>query len=150
MSQAEKPNNTSRLSRRTALAGMVGVAAAGAVALPATAGALDAAAALARAEQMIELLRTRHVCEGWHGHGLDEAAAARTLAYFRNWAAGGPDDVDEWMSVVEFLDDHGQSIDWILLGDPGGMICGSASRSARAATLSSDPILALIASTRRQ
>jgi hypothetical protein len=41
MSQAEKPNNTSRLSRRTALAGLAGVAAAGASALPAAAGVLS-------------------------------------------------------------------------------------------------------------
>jgi hypothetical protein len=113
----------------------------------------DTAAALARAEQMIEILRTRHVCEGWHGHGLDETAAARALAYFRNWAAGGEDNVDEWMAVVKFLGDHGQSIDWIVLGDPGALISGAAGRSARAAMLSVDPeidpIFALIAEARR-
>src|ERR1700722_7000692 len=99
---AEKPNTMSRLSRRSALAGLSVAAVAGTVALPAgaiEAGAadrLDAAAALGRAEFMIERLRTRYVCEGWHGRGLDEDAAARALAYFRNWSAGGPEDADEW------------------------------------------------------
>jgi hypothetical protein len=41
MSQAEKPNNMSRLSRRNALAGLAGIAAGGAAALPAAAGVLN-------------------------------------------------------------------------------------------------------------
>jgi hypothetical protein len=101
-----------------------------------------AAAALGRTEFVIECLRTRFVCEGWHGRGLDEDAATRTLAYFRSWAAGGPDDVDEWMFVVRILGDHGGSIDWILFGDPVSMICKGASHSARAAAV--DPIFAVI------
>jgi hypothetical protein len=133
-------------------AGLAGASVAAVAALPAgaieagAAGRLDAAAALGRAEFMIERLRTRYVCEGWHGRGLDEDAAARALAYFRNWSAGGPDDVDEWMFVVRFLGDHGQSIDWIVLGDPGGMICEGASRSLRAGV--GDPIFAVIAEHR--
>jgi hypothetical protein len=152
MSQAKKSNTMSPLSRRSALAGLSVAAVAGTVALPARAieaGAadrLDPAAALGRAEFMIERLRTRYVCEGWHGQGLDEDAAARVLAYFRNWSAGGPDDADEWMFVVRFLGDHGQSIDWIVRGDPGGMICEGASRSSRASV--GDPIFAVIAEHR--
>jgi hypothetical protein len=144
MAKAEKPTTTN-LSRRGALAGLSVAAAAGVAALPA--GAIEAgAAALGRAEFMIERLRTRYVCEGWHGRGLDEDAAARALAYFRNWSAGGPEDADEWMFVVKFLDDHGQSIDWIMRGDPGGMICEGASRSSRASV--GDPIFAVIAEHR--
>jgi hypothetical protein len=41
MSQAEKPNTTNRLSRRTALMGLAGTAAAGATALPAAALGVD-------------------------------------------------------------------------------------------------------------
>src|ERR1700733_3812102 len=40
MSQAEKPNNMSRLSRRNALAGLAGIAAGGTAVLPAVAGVL--------------------------------------------------------------------------------------------------------------
>jgi hypothetical protein len=40
MSQAEKPNNMNRLSRRNALAGLAGIAAGGAAVLPAAAGVL--------------------------------------------------------------------------------------------------------------
>jgi hypothetical protein len=32
-------------------------------------------AILARAEQIVEVLRTRVVCDGWHEKGLDEVAA---------------------------------------------------------------------------
>jgi hypothetical protein len=44
---------------------------------------LDYHVILARAEQMIGLLRSRYICDGWHGKGLDEATAERTLRYFR-------------------------------------------------------------------
>jgi hypothetical protein len=108
---------------------------------------LDYSAALARAEQMIETLRSSVVCDGWHGHGLDEELAARMLAYFRQLAAGGPEDDDEFDAVLDFVDGHGQSLDWIFRGDAGGMICGSAARSPRAAmteTAEPDPIYAAI------
>ena len=32
-----------------------------------------------------------------------------------------------------FCGEHGQSLDWIVRGDPGGMICNAAARSARTA-----------------
>ena len=38
---------------------------------------LDHHAILARAQPMVDLLRTCYVCEGWHGKGLDEPAAER-------------------------------------------------------------------------
>jgi hypothetical protein len=93
-----------------------------------TTGELDHRAILERAEEMIDTLRTRHVREGWQGP--DEVAAERLLQYFRQRAEGVPDDVDEWYAVMSFFKDHGQSLDWILLGDPKVMICQLASRAA--------------------
>jgi hypothetical protein len=46
----------------------------------------DHKAALARVEQIIDLLRTRYIREGWK---IDEEGAARTLAYFRRCAEEG-------------------------------------------------------------
>ena len=90
---------------------------------------VDHAAILKRVQQMIDLLRTRHVCDGWK---LDEERAERTLQYFRSRAAGSPDDDEEWGRVVEFVHHHGQSLDWIIAGDPGRMICRGAGQSAQA------------------
>jgi hypothetical protein len=154
MSQADK-RNTTNPSRRALLAGAPAVAlvagtSASGIATAAEAGAadqLDFTAMLGRAEFVIECLRTRYITEGWHGRGLDEDAAARTLAYFRNRSAGGPDDVDEWMVAVNFIGDHGQSIDWVVLGDPGGLICKAAKHSERAALASpssADPVFPAI------
>jgi hypothetical protein len=97
---------------------------------------LDHRAILARAEQVVDLLRTRYVCEGWHEKGLDEPAAERMLQYFCRQADGDgapEDDQDpEWEAALAFFFDHGQSLDWIMLGNPGGMITGAAACSARA------------------
>jgi hypothetical protein len=89
-------------------------------------------AMLARAEQIIDLLRTRYVRQDWK---LDEEAAERMLQYFRHCAAGVSVHGREWMAVVTFCGEHGQSLDWIVMGNPGGMICGGAAHSARTAAL---------------
>jgi hypothetical protein len=88
----------------------------------------NARAILARAEQVVDVLRTRYVCQCWK---LDEEAAARMLRYFRRKAAGAPDNDEEWQAVVAFCGEHGQSLDWIVQGDPAGMICSAAARSRR-------------------
>ena len=88
----------------------------------------NARAILARAEQVVDVLRTRYVCQCWK---LDEEAAARMLRYFRRKAAGAPDNDEEWQAVVAFCGEHGQSLDWIVRGDPAGMICSAAARSRR-------------------
>jgi hypothetical protein len=102
-------------------------------AMPVEPDGWDARAALARLEQVIEALRTCVVCEGWHPNGLDEATAARALAYFR---AGCPEESDEDFvereAAFDFISGHGQSIDWIILGDPVGLICRAAEHSRRA------------------
>jgi predicted GNAT family acetyltransferase len=73
---------------------------------------LDPIAILARAEQVVDVLRTRYVCDGWHGKGLDEVAAERALQYFRRQADGAPeDDQDpEWEAAVAFVGDHGSRL----------------------------------------
>jgi hypothetical protein len=99
---------------------------------------LDHHAILARAEQMIKLLRTRYICDGWHGKGPDEAAAERTLRHFRALASGAPDDDQEKEAAIRFFLEHGQSLDWIFVGDLSGMICRQAAFSARADGLARD------------
>jgi hypothetical protein len=101
-----------------------------------------------RLEEMIDTLRTCVVCDGWHPNGLDEAAAARALAYFR---AGFPEesaeDFAERKAMGDFVRSHGQSLDWIIEGDPGGLICRAAAHSRRAQSLAlsgPDPIYAAI------
>ena len=106
----------------------------------------DAAAALQRLEQVIDTLRTRFVCKGWHPNGLDETAAARALAYFR---AGCPEESDEDFAerkaAFGFVSGHGQSIDWIILGDPVGLICRAAEHSRRALAAKADDDAELLA-----
>jgi hypothetical protein len=87
---------------------------------------IDHRAILARAEQIIDLLRTCHVREGWR---LDEEGAERTLRYFRRMAKGGRDNNREYTAAREFLYRNGQSLDWVISGDPRGMICGAAAQS---------------------
>ena len=88
MSQAETKSSTSRRKALTAIAGIAGSAVVATSAV-ATAAAkpdsglsdLDYHAALKRFQSMIASLRNCYVCEGWHGVGLDEAAAERVLKY---------------------------------------------------------------------
>ena len=84
------------------------------------------AGAAERAEQMINLLRTCHVREGWQ---IDDESAARLLAYFRDGAL----DDDRFQCVIDFCDRHNQSLDWIFRGDAGGMICQLAAHSSGSA-----------------
>jgi hypothetical protein len=94
---------------------------------------MDYRAILARVEQIIDLLRTCHVREGWE---LDEEGAERTLRYFRHLADGGQEDHHELMAASRFLYRNGQSIDWVIAGDPRGMICNAAAN----ARIDEDPI----------
>jgi hypothetical protein len=90
------------------------------------------AATLPRAEQIVELLTTCYVREGWK---IDKAAAKRALAYCRAYAKDGSDPDDERKAAMDFFHSHGQSLDWVFCGDIGGMICGLAKHSERAAAL---------------
>jgi hypothetical protein len=82
---------------------------------------------LARFEQAIEILRTRYVCKGWE---LDETAVEETLKYFRRVAQPGKRDENRgFQSVVAFCGENQLSLDWILRGDVGSLICGEAAHS---------------------
>jgi len=94
-------------------------------------------AILARAEEVVEVLRTRHVREGWN---MDERASARALEYFRTSAVNGLDDDELRRAAIEFLVSHGQSLDWVFCGNPIGMICGLATASQRASALVKKPL----------
>jgi hypothetical protein len=63
-------------------------------------------------------------------------------------AAGVPDDPEdgtEYAAVSRFLFTHGQSTDWVIDGDPTGMMCTGASHSQQAALVAGpDPIYAAI------
>ncbi|MEH2468851.1 hypothetical protein V1281_001893 [Nitrobacteraceae bacterium AZCC 2161] len=99
------------------------IAAALPVAAPAMAGESPDghAATLARAEQIVETLRNKHVADGW---ALFEPAAEEMLGFFRRRLEGKPERDNEFrMDVVEFFGAHGQSLDWVLFGDPSVMIC---------------------------
>jgi hypothetical protein len=80
------------------------------------------AATLARAEQMLDILRTRDI--GWR---LNEQWAAKFLDCVRRqdeWSDDG--DSEEMRTVLEWMLAHGQSLDWLWMGVPLPMICGGA------------------------
>jgi hypothetical protein len=117
------------LSRRAILAGAAAVPA---LALPAVVAAAPTApdatcesAIVARAEQIVDLLRTRRICEGWK---LDEVRADQFLQNVRrlDLKAG---DTDLEGEIIAWAHDHGQSLDWLLEGDPIRLVCGGAAQS---------------------
>jgi hypothetical protein len=78
--------------------------------------------ALERIQYVVKSLREGYVREGWL---LDEARAERAIRYFRRLSEGQPElEFDPEVSFVsQWVADHGQSFDWIALGDPRSMIC---------------------------
>ena len=102
----------------------------------------DGAACLARAEQAVEVLRTRSIRKGWK---IDEEAAEQALAYFRRHphACDERCDDDYYMPALRFFMSHGVSLDWILCGDIAGLICAGAKNSARADSVVDAELLAL-------
>jgi hypothetical protein len=58
-----------------------------------------------------------------------EEGAERTLRYFRHCADGGQDDDHEFTAASEFLRRNGQSLAWIMVGDPRVMICLAAANA---------------------
>jgi hypothetical protein len=100
----------------------------------------DWPAIVARAEGVIDRLRNYYGAAKWK---VQNGAAAGFLKYWRDRAAGLPDDETEWGAVIDFIDLHGQSFDWIISGDPVSMISVMASHS-RWASRDADPIFAII------
>jgi hypothetical protein len=147
--------NTTKLSRRSALASGLAFAAPAALALPPPvasdaddpAGHPDATM-VEHAERAVDILRTRNICDGWT---VDEAAADRMLSLLRASSPADQEDNGAAAATIEFCEAHGQSMDWLLWGDPIGMVSSAAARSPRAAALgqSIDPIFALIEEHKR-
>lgn len=106
---------------------------------PAVTATLDAKAALARFEIIVDKLRNCTVAEGW---SMDEEAAAAAMDYFQRMARGEPEDDDAFSRAIDFICSHGQSLDWIFRDNPGVMICVMAAHSERAfgAAADNDPI----------
>src|ERR1700722_3101241 len=135
-------------SRRAVLAGVASaallpIAAAvptAAPAMPSDPDGLDRPAALARMEQVVDLLRTCYVREGWK---IDNEAAERALAFMRQFAKDGSEPDDGREATLDFLHSHGQNLDWVFCGDVGGMICGGAAHSERASNIADAELLIL-------
>jgi hypothetical protein len=94
---------------------------------------------LKRAEQVVDLLRTRYR-EGWK---INEQAAGGALAYCRRYAEDGSDPDDEREAAIEFFHSHGISTDWVFGGDIAGLICGVTKYSKRANGLADAELLSL-------
>jgi hypothetical protein len=80
-------------------------------------------AVLARAEQMVDILRARTASDSFT---FDEVAAERALRYFRRRTEGAPVDETEVSAAWDFLRAHGQYPDWIFYGSPSSMISSAA------------------------
>ena len=122
------------LSRRVAITGLCAAVAVpvSVKASPATFAGYDPAAALGRAESIIDALMTRVVCAGWARP--DREDRERFLRYFRQQVANPTyDDADDWGAVIGFCERYGQSLDWLMRGEPCSMICSGAARSEWAA-----------------
>jgi hypothetical protein len=100
-------------------------------------------AIIARAEELVDVLSTSHVREGW---SLDKDRATQFLENVRQLdiAAG---DTDHERKIIEWVRDHGQSLDWLLCGDPGVMVCKAAARSMISNVV--DPIFAKVEAHKR-
>jgi hypothetical protein len=154
--QTDSASTKHAMTRRTALAGLAGLSAAGlpvatvATAMPTAAHTIapavsllddaGAAASLARAEQVVSLLRACYIREGWK---IDEPAAERALAYCRKSAEDGSDPDEERVAAMDFFCSHGVSLDWVFAGDIGGLICGVAKHSERADSIADAELMAL-------
>lgn len=84
-------------------------------------------AALLRAAEMVRILREQSARDGWT---FDEARATRFL---ESMCTLKPKDGDceEMTTILEWVSDHGQSLDWIFCGDPTVMICRLASTAPK-------------------
>jgi hypothetical protein len=129
--------NTPIPTRRALLAGAPAVAAAAlaggtittALAMaPPKAGGLDWPAIILRAAEVADRLQKYYGPDWTSG---DQEAAAGVLMYCRDRGAGLPDDETAWKATLSFFWDYGQSLDYVIYGDPASMIAKSAARSPR-------------------
>ena len=117
----------SNLSRRNVVAS---AAALPALAVPAfavaavTPSADDKAAMVRRAEEVVDLLSSRYIREGWH-ESFDHDRSARFLEDVRQDAQSA-EDIDRDQKIIAWAVDHEVSLDWLINGDPRSMICSLA------------------------
>jgi hypothetical protein len=95
-----------------------------AAALPAAAApAIDSREAMViRAQQMVDLLGTCYVREGWK---LDAERAALFVESVRTFDENDGD-CPKFRIVLDWMHDHGQSLDWLADGDIAGLITARA------------------------
>jgi hypothetical protein len=102
---------------------------------------------LERAQQIVETLRNYFLSTT--SSSLDEEAAERMLSYFRRRnVLDDHDSEDEdgevfHSDVVEFFERYNQSLDWVVFGDPRGLICSNVARAAAVVAEADAGLLAL-------
>jgi hypothetical protein len=118
----------SALSRRslvTSAAALPALAVPAAAIPAATPADFDKAAMVRRAEEIVEVLSTRYVrADRYESFDLD--LAAEFLQDVRVFDIKA-EDVDHEQKIFAWAREHGVSLDWLLDGDPGSMICSLAS-----------------------
>jgi hypothetical protein len=100
-----------------------------AAALPiaAAAPAIDSREAMViRAQQMVDLLGTCYVREGWK---LDAERGAQFVESVRTFDENDGD-CPKFRTVLDWMHDHGQSLDWLVDGDSAGLITARAALRA--------------------
>jgi hypothetical protein len=105
---------------------------------------LDWPAIVLRAEGVTDRLQ-KYYGPDWTA--ADQEAAAGMLKYCRDRGAALPDDEIAWRATLEFFWNYGQSLDYVMYGDPASMIAKSAARSPRgrpAWEAELDPIFAAV------
>jgi hypothetical protein len=95
---------------------------------PPKADGLDWPAIVLRAAEVTDRLQKYYGPDWTSG---DQEAAAGMLKYCRDRGAGLPDDETAWKATLSFFWDYGQSLDYVVYGDPASMIARSAARSPR-------------------
>jgi hypothetical protein len=100
----------------------------------------DTHAALRRAAEIVRTLGEGQVRDGWT---FDKARGERFLESMCNLNSKDGDSA-EMTTVLEWVWDHGQSLEWIFRGDPSVMVCRLAS-DVTVATKPTKPMLIVIA-----
>jgi hypothetical protein len=81
---------------------------------------------MARAEQMVDGLRSRFICWGWQ---MGECEARDFLRDFRMSLGKSPHWEKYQEAAHKWIDRHGQSLGWLLTGDPTSLIVSAALNS---------------------
>ena len=84
---------------------------------------------VARAKQIVDVLGTCHVRDGWH-FSFDRARAASFIASVAQFDEKDGE-CEHFHAVLSWMRDHGQSLDWIFDGDPLVMICRCAAEAVQ-------------------